>query len=129
MTRIGIIDAGAYGQGARMHNTTQRLPYTVRSSHPSLPLVHKSMVEVSCGVCASQIGIFRIITFPTAWQCIFVRALFPCMTSIPSPSASLFLTLVCWKMLSFGFILIVKAAACFFVINRIVGTKIGGMFG
>jgi len=78
-----------------MRDTTQRLPYIVRSSHPSLPLAHKSMVEAACSVGTPQIDIFRLLT--TVWKCIFVGALFPSMTSIPRPSAKLFLTLVGWK--------------------------------
>lgn len=87
------------------------------------------MVEAACSVGMPQIDIFRLITLPTAWKCIFVGALLPSMTSIPRPSAKLFLTLVVWKMMLFGFILIMKAAARFFVINRIAGTKVGGLFG
>ncbi len=124
----------------------RRLPYTVRGSYSSLLLVHKSMEEAAGSVGATQMRIFRDITFPMVWKGILVGALFSFMTSLQEASATLFLTLGGWEMMPFGiftfyisgsqneaaalgFILIMVAAASLFVINRIAGTKVGGLFG
>ena len=124
----------------------RRLPYTVRGSYSSLLLVHKSMEEAAGSVGATQMRIFRDITFPMVWKGILVGALFSFMTSLQEASATLFLTLGGWEMIPFGiftfyisgsqneaaalgFILIMVAAASLFVINRIAGTKVGGLFG
>ena len=124
----------------------RRLPYTVRGSYASLLLVHKSMEEAASSVGATQMRIFRDITFPMVWKGILVGALFSFMTSLQEASATLFLTLGGWEMIPFGiftfyisgsqneaaalgFILIMVAAVSLFVINRIAGTKVGGLFG
>ncbi|MEQ1772547.1 MAG: iron ABC transporter permease [Burkholderiales bacterium] len=124
----------------------RRLPYTVRGSYASLLLVHKSMEEAAGSVGATQMRIFRDITFPMVWKGILVGALFSFMTSLQEASATLFLTLGGWEMMPFGiftfyisgsqneaaalgFILIMVAAVSLFVINRIAGTKVGGLFG
>jgi iron(III) transport system permease protein len=124
----------------------RRLPYTVRGSYSSLLLVHKSMEEAAGSVGATQMRIFRDITFPMVWKGILVGALFSFMTSLQEASATLFLTLGGWEMMPFGiftfyisgsqneaaalgFILIMVAAVSLFVINRIAGTKVGGLFG
>lgn len=124
----------------------RRLPYTVRGSYASLLLVHKSMEEAAGSVGATQMRIFWDITFPMVWKGILVGALFSFMTSLQEASATLFLTLGGWEMMPFGiftfyisgsqneaaalgFILIMVAAVSLFVINRIAGTKVGGLFG
>lgn len=124
----------------------RRLPYTVRGSYASLLLVHRSMEEAAGSVGATQMRIFRDITFPMVWKGILVGAMFSFMMSLQEASATLFLTLGGWEMIPFGiftfyisgsqneaaalgFILILVAAGSLFVINRIAGTKVGGLFG
>jgi iron(III) transport system permease protein len=124
----------------------RRLPYTVRSSFSSLVLVHKSMEEAAESVGAGKLRTFRDITLPLVWKGILVGALFSFMMSIQEASATLFLTLAGWETMPFGiftfyiagssseaaalgFILIVVAALSLLVVNKIAGTRVGGMFG
>jgi len=124
----------------------RRLPYTVRSSYSSLLLVHKSMEEAAENVGATKLRTFRDITLPLVWKGILVGALFSFIMSIQEASATLFLTLGGWEMIPFGIftyyiagshsqaaalgvILIVLCAASLYVVNRVAGTRVGGLFG
>jgi iron(III) transport system permease protein len=124
----------------------RRLPYTVRGSYSSLLLVHKSMEEAAQNVGASKLRTFRDITVPLVWKGIVVGALFSFITSLQEASAVVFLTLGGWETIPFGiftfyiagsqneaaalgFILIVVAAISLAIINRVAGTKVGGLFG
>jgi iron(III) transport system permease protein len=124
----------------------RRLPYTVRGSHSSLLLVHRSMEEAAENVGASKLRVFRDITVPLVWKGILVGALFSFLTSIQEASATIFLTLGGWEMMPFGIftfyiagsqsqaaalgvILIALCAVSLYVVNRIAGTRVGGLFG
>jgi iron(III) transport system permease protein len=124
----------------------RRLPYTVRGSYSSLLLVHKSMEEAAANVGATKLRTFRDITVPLVWKGIFVGALFSFITSIQEASSTIFLTLGGWEMMPFGIftfyiagsqsqaaalgvILIVVCAVSLFVVNKIAGTRVGGLFG
>jgi iron(III) transport system permease protein len=124
----------------------RRLPYTVRGSHSSLLLVHRSMEEAAENVGASKLRVFWDITVPLVWKGILVGALFSFLTSIQEASATLFLTLGGWEMMPFGIftfyiagsqsqaaalgvILIVICAVSLYIVNRIAGTRVGGLFG
>ncbi len=124
----------------------RRLPYTVRGSHSSLLLVHKSMEEAAENVGATKLRTFRDITVPLVWRGILVGALFSFLTSIQEASATIFLTLGGWEMMPFGIftfyiagsqsqaaalgvILIAMCALSLYVVNRIAGTRVGGLFG
>jgi iron(III) transport system permease protein len=124
----------------------RRLPYTVRSSHSSLLLVHKSMEEAAENVGATKLRVFWDITVPLVWKGILVGALFSFITSIQEASATIFLTRGGWEMIPFGIftyyiagsqsqaaalgvILIALCAMSLFVVNRIAGTRVGGLFG
>ena len=124
----------------------RRLPYTVRGSHSSLLLVHKSMEEAAENVGATKLQTFRDITVPLIWKGILVGALFSFLTSIQEASATLFLTLGGWEMIPFGIftfyiagsqsqaaalgvILIALCAISLWVVNRVAGTRVGGLFG
>jgi len=126
--------------------TVRRLPYTVRGSYSSLLLVHKSMEEAAENVGATKLRTFRDITVPLVWKGIFVGALFSFITSIQEASSTIFLTLGGQEMIPFGIftfyiagsqsqaaalgvILIVVCAVSLFVVNRIAGTRVGGLFG
>jgi iron(III) transport system permease protein len=124
----------------------RRLPYTVRGSYSSLLLVHPSMEEAAANVGAGKLRTFRDITVPLVWKGILVGGLFSFITSIQEASATIFLTLGGWEMIPFGIftfyiagsqsqaaalgvILIVVCAASLYVVNRVAGTRVGGLFG
>ena len=124
----------------------RRLPYTVRGSYASLLLVHRSMEEAAASVGASGLRSFRDITLPLIWKGILVGSLFSFMTSLQEASAVLFLALGGWESITngifafyiagsaneaaaLGVILIVVAAISVILINRIAGTRMGGVFG
>jgi iron(III) transport system permease protein len=124
----------------------RRLPYTVRGSFSSLLIVHPSMEEAAANVGASKLRTFRDITVPLVWKGIVVGGLFSFIMSIQEASATLFLTLGGWEMIPFGIftfyiagsqsqaaalgvILIVLCALSLFAVNRIAGTRVGGLFG
>ena len=124
----------------------RRLPYTVRGTYASLLLVHRSMEEAAASVGAPGLRSFRDITLPLIWRGVLVGALFSFMTSLQEASAVLFLSLGGWETITVGIfsfyiagsaseaaalgvILIVVASVSVVVINRIAGTRMGGMFG
>ena len=124
----------------------RRLPYTVRGSYASLLLVHRSMEEAAASVGATGLQGFRDITLPLIWKGILVGSLFSFMTSLQEASAVLFLALGGWESITngifafyiagsaneaaaLGVILIVVAAVSVIIINRVAGTRMGGVFG
>jgi iron(III) transport system permease protein len=124
----------------------RRLPYTVRGSYSSLLLVHKSMEEAAENVGATKLRTFKDITVPLVWKGILVGALFSFITSIQEASASIFLTLGGREMIPYGIfsfyiagsqsqaaalgvILIALCAISLYIVNRIAGTRVGGLFG
>ncbi len=125
----------------------RRLPYTVRGSFSSLLLVHKSLEEAAAGsVGVTKLRTFWDVTLPLVWKGILVGSLFSFVTSFQEASATLFLTLGGWEMIpvgiftfyiagsqneaaALGFILIVVTTISLFVLTRVAGTRVGGMFG
>jgi iron(III) transport system permease protein len=124
----------------------RRLPYTVRGAYASLLLVHRSMEEAAASVGAPGLRSFRDITLPLIWRGVLVGALFSFLTSLQEASAVLFLSLGGWETMpvgifsfyiagsaneaaALGVILIAVAAVTVVVINRVAGTRMGGMFG
>jgi iron(III) transport system permease protein len=124
----------------------RRLPYAVRGSYASLLLVHPSLEEAAGSVGASRLRTFRDVTLPLVWRGVLVGGLFSFMTSLQEASAVLFLSLGGWETITVGIfnfyiagstseaaalgvVLIVVAAVCVVVINRVAGTRMGGMFG
>ncbi|HEY6240471.1 MAG TPA: iron ABC transporter permease [Burkholderiales bacterium] len=124
----------------------RRLPYTVRGSYSSLLLVHKSMEEAAENVGATKLRTFRDITVPLVWKGIFVGGLFSFITSIQEASSTIFLTTGGNEMIPFGIfsfyiagsqsqaaalgvILIAVCAVSLYLVNRIAGTRVGGLFG
>ena len=124
----------------------RRLPYTVRSSYSSLLLVHKSMEEAAANVGATRLRTFRDITLPLVWKGIVVGAMFSFIMSIQEASATLFLTLGGWEMIPFaiftyyisgshsqaaalGVMLIALCAVSLYLVNRVAGSRVGGLFG
>ena len=124
----------------------RRLPYTVRGSFASLLLVHHSLEEAAGSVGASGSRVFRDVTLPLIWKGILVGGLFSFMTSLQEASAVLFLALGGWESITngifafyiagsaneaaaLGVILIAVAAISVAIINRMAGTRMGGVFG
>ncbi len=124
----------------------RRLPYTVRGSYASLLLVHPAMEEAAASVGATGARAFRDITLPMIWKGVLVGSLFSFMTSLQEASAVLFLALGGWESITngifafyiagsaneaaaLGVILILVAAVSTILINRIAGTRMGGVFG
>jgi iron(III) transport system permease protein len=124
----------------------RRLPYTVRGTYASLLLVHRSMEEAAASVGAPGLRSFRDVTLPLIWRGVLVGSLFSFMTSLQEASAVLFLSLGGWETITVGIfsfyiagsaseaaalgvILIVVASLSVVVINRVAGTRMGGMFG
>ena len=124
----------------------RRLPYTVRGAYASLLLVHRSMEEAAASVGATGLRSFRDVTLPLIWRGVLVGSLFSFMTSLQEASAVLFLSLGGWETMTVGIfsfyiagsaneaaalgvILIVVASISVIAINRIAGTRMGGMFG
>jgi iron(III) transport system permease protein len=124
----------------------RRLPYTVRGTYSSLLLVHRSMEEAAASVGAPGLRSFRDVTLPLIWRGVLVGSLFSFMTSLQEASAVLFLSLGGWETITVGIfsfynagsareaaalgvILIVVASLSVLAINRIAGTRMGGMFG
>jgi iron(III) transport system permease protein len=124
----------------------RRLPYTVRGSYASLLLVHRSMEEAAASVGATGLRSFRDVTLPLIWKGVLVGSLFSFMTSLQEASAVLFLALGGWETITngifafyiagsaneaaaLGVILILLAAVSTVAINRIAGTRMGGVFG
>jgi len=124
----------------------RRLPYTVRGSYASLLLVHRSLEEAAGSVGAGQLRTFRDVTLPLMWKGVLVGGLFSFMTSLQEASAVLFLSLGGWETITVGIfnfyiagssseaaalgvVLIVVAALCLGLINRVAGARMGGMFG
>jgi iron(III) transport system permease protein len=124
----------------------RRLPYTVRGTYSSLLLVHPSMEEAAANVGATKMRTFRDITVPLVWKGILVGGLFSFITSIQEASTTIFLTLGGWEAIPFGIftfyiagsqsqaaalgvILIALCAASLYLVNRIAGTRVGGLFG
>jgi len=124
----------------------RRLPYTVRGSFASLLLVHRSLEEAASSVGASGVRTFKDVTLPMIWKGVLVGGLFSFMTSLQEASAVLFLALGGWESITngifafyiagsaneaaaLGVILIVVAAVSVAIINRMAGTRMGGVFG
>jgi iron(III) transport system permease protein len=124
----------------------RRLPYTVRGAYASLLLVHRSMEEAAASVGATGPRTFRDVTLPLIWRGVLVGSLFSFMTSLQEASAVLFLSLGGWETITVGIfsfyiagsaneaaalgvILIAVAAISLAVVNRVAGTRLGGMFG
>ena len=124
----------------------RRLPYTVRGTFASLQIVHKSFEEAGESVGATKITTFKDITLPLIWKGVLVGSLYSFILALQEASATLLLVVPGHEMMTvgifnfyiggsvneaaaLGLILIVLGAVCLFVINRVAGTKMGGVFG
>jgi iron(III) transport system permease protein len=124
----------------------RRLPYTVRGTFASLQIVHKSFEEAGESVGATKMTTFKDITLPLIWKGVLVGSLYSFILALQEASATLLLVVPGHEMMTvgifnfyiggsvneaaaLGLILIVLGAFCLFVINKVAGTKMGGVFG
>jgi iron(III) transport system permease protein len=124
----------------------RRLPYTVRGTFASLQIVHKSFEEAGESVGATKMTTFKDITLPLIWKGVLVGSLYSFILALQEASATLLLVVPGHEMMTvgifnfyiggsvneaaaLGLILIVLGAACLFIISRVAGTKMGGVFG
>ncbi len=124
----------------------RRLPYTVRGTYSSLLIVHKSFEEAAQSVGARRLRTFKDITIPLIWKGILVGSLYSFILALQESSATLLLTVPGKEVLAvgifnfytsgsrneaaaLGFVLLVVGALCFIIINRLAGTRQGGVFG
>jgi iron(III) transport system permease protein len=124
----------------------RRLPYTVRGTFASLQIVHKSFEEAGESVGATKMTTFKDITLPLIWKGVLVGSLYSFILALQEASATLLLVVPGHEMMTvgifnfyiggsvneaaaLGLILIVLGAVCLFVINRVAGAKMGGVFG
>jgi iron(III) transport system permease protein len=124
----------------------RRLPYTVRGTFASLLLVHRSIEEAAESVGATKARTFRDMTAPLIWKGILVGSLYSFILALQEASATLLLVIPGHEMMTvgifnfyiggsvneaaaLGLILIVLGALCLFVISRLAGSRMGGVFG
>ena len=124
----------------------RRLPYTVRGTFASLLIVHKSFEEAAESVGAKKVTTFKDVTLPLIWKGVLVGSLYSFILALQEASATLLLVVPGHEMMTvgifnfyiggsvneaaaLGFILIILGAVCLFVISKVAGTKMGGVFG
>ena len=124
----------------------RRIPYTVRGTFASLQIVHRSFEEAAESVGATKMTTFKDVTLPLIWKGVLVGSLYSFILALQEASATLLLVVPGHEMMTvgifnfylggsvneaaaLGLILIILGALCLFVINRVTGTKMGGVFG
>ena len=124
----------------------RRLPYTVRGTYASLLIVHRSFEEAAESVGATRIKTFRDVTLPLIWKGVLTGSLYSFILALQEASATLLLVVPGHEMMTvgifnfyiggsvneaaaLGLILIVLGAVCLLLINRLAGSKMGGVFG
>jgi iron(III) transport system permease protein len=124
----------------------RRLPYTVRGTFASLLIVHRSFEEAAESVGATKPRTFKDVTLPLIWKGVLVGSLYSFILALQEASATLLLVIPGHEMMTVGIfnfyiggsvneaaalgvILIILGAACLFIINRLAGSKMGGVFG
>jgi len=119
--------------------------HRARLRTPSLLLVHRSMEEAAASVGATGVRSFRDVTLPLIWRGVLVGSLFSFMTSLQEASAVLFCRWAAGddfrrhlrllpsgsanEAAALGVILSPWPPSACFAINRLAGTRMGGMFG
>jgi iron(III) transport system permease protein len=124
----------------------RRLPYTVRGTFASLLIVHRSFEEAAESVGATKMKTFKDVTLPLIWKGVLVGSLYSFILALQEASATLLLVVPGHEMMTvgifnfyiggsvneaaaLGLILIILGAVCLFAINKIAGTRMGGVFG
>ncbi len=124
----------------------RRMPYTVRATYASLLGLHRSMEESAASVGASGLRTFFDITLPLIWRGVLAGALFSLMFALQEAAATILLVLPGWETMTvgiftfytsgtigqaaaLGFVLILLCAATLYVVYRLTGARMGGLFG
>jgi iron(III) transport system permease protein len=124
----------------------RRMPYTVRATFASLLSLHRSMEESAASVGASGPRIFFDVTLPLIWRGVLAGALFSLIFALQEAAATIFLVLPGWETMTvgiftfytsgtigqaaaLGFVLILLCALTLYVIYRLTGARMGGLFG
>lgn len=124
----------------------RRMPYTVRATFASLLGLHRSMEESAASVGASGLRIFFDITLPLIWRGVLAGALFSLIFALQEAAATIFLVLPGWETMTvgiftfytsgtigqaaaLGFVLILLCALTLYLIYRLTGARMGGLFG
>jgi len=124
----------------------RRMPYTVRATYASLLGLHRSMEESAASVGASGLRTFFDITLPLIWRGVLAGALFSLMFALQEAAATILLVLPGWETMTVGIftfytsgtigqaaalgvVLIVLCAATLYVVYRLTGARMGGLFG
>jgi iron(III) transport system permease protein len=124
----------------------RRMPYTVRATFASLLGLHRSMEESAASVGASGLRIFFDITLPLIWRGVLAGALFSLIFALQEAAATIFLVLPGWETMTvgiftfytsgtigqaaaLGFVLILLCALTLYVVYRLTGARMGGLFG
>jgi iron(III) transport system permease protein len=123
----------------------RRLPYTVRGTFASLLIVHRSFEEAAESVGATKVKTFKDVTLPLIWKGVLTGSLYSFILALQEASATLLLVVPGHEMMTvgifnfyiggsvneaaaLGFILIILGAVCLFLINRLAGSRMGGVF-
>jgi ABC-type Fe3+ transport system permease subunit len=89
---------------------------------------------------------FKDVTLPLIWKGVLVGSLYSFILALQEQSATLLLVVPGHEMMTvgifnfyiggsvneaaaLGFILLILGAVCLFIINRMAGSKMGGVFG
>ncbi len=124
----------------------RRMPYTVRATFASLLGLHRSMEESAASVGASGLRIFFDITLPLIWRGVLAGSLFSLIFALQEAAATIFLVLPGWETMTvgiftfytsgtigqaaaLGFVLILLCALTLYLIYRLTGARLGGLFG
>jgi len=124
----------------------RRMPYTVRATFASLLGLHRSMEESAASVGASGLRTFFDITLPLIWRGVLAGALFSLIFALQEAAATIFLVLPGWETMTvgiftfytsgtigqaaaLGFVLILLCALTLYVVYRLTGARMGGLFG
>jgi iron(III) transport system permease protein len=124
----------------------RRMPYTVRATYASLLGLHRSMEESAASVGASGLRTFFDITLPLIWRGVLAGALFSLMFALQEAAATILIVLPGWETMTvgiftfytsgtigqaaaLGFVLIVLCAITLYVVYRLTGARMGGLFG
>ena len=124
----------------------RRLPYTVRGTFASLLIVHRSFEEAAESVGATKVRTFKDVTLPLIWKGVLTGSLYSFILALQEASATLLLVVPGHEMMTvgifnfyiggsvneaaaLGLILIILGAVCLFIINRLAGSRMGGVFG
>lgn len=124
----------------------RRMPYTVRATFASLLTMHRAMEEAAASVGASTLRTFRDVSLPLIWRGVVAGALFSLLFALQEAAATILLVLPGWETITVGIftfytsgtfgqaaalgvVLVALSGAILYVIYRLTGARLGGLFG